>query len=140
MRVLFTCRPAHGHFHPLVPLARAVIAAGHDAVFATGEPFRATAEAAGFRAFGAGLSADQWHKEMQARFGDIRQIPPAGHRAFFFGRVFTELEVPARAADLLAIIGRWRPEGSSAETRGWLSISSAKYRRCEISSPASTVP
>jgi len=111
MRVLLVCRPAHGHFHPLVPLARALTGAGHDVAFATGEPFRDRVEAAGFEAFGAGLSQDQWQHEMAARFGDFRRhIPRAQHRAFFFGRVFADLEVPARLTDLRAIADKWQPD------------------------------
>ena len=39
MRILFTCRPAYGHLFPLLPLANAAAAAGHDVVFGTGESF-----------------------------------------------------------------------------------------------------
>ena len=111
MRVLFTCLPAHGHFHPLVPLARAAAAAGHDVAFATGEPFRGSVEAADFEAFGAGLSTERWLEEMTARFGDFRhEIPRADHRRFFFGSVFTDLEMPARLTDLLTIADKWQPD------------------------------
>jgi len=34
MRVLFTTHPAAGHFHPQVPLAEALVAAGHEVAFA----------------------------------------------------------------------------------------------------------
>lgn len=109
--MLLSCRPAHGHFHPLVPLARAAEQAGHDVAFATGEPFRGLVEADGFEAFGAGLGGDQWEAQMAARFGDFRrQIPRTEHRAFFFGRVFADLELPARLTDLLAIADKWRPD------------------------------
>ena len=46
MRALFTSFPGYGHFHPLVPLARAVQDAGHSVAFATAEPFRSRAEQA----------------------------------------------------------------------------------------------
>jgi UDP:flavonoid glycosyltransferase YjiC (YdhE family) len=111
MRVLLTCRPAYGHFHPLVPLARALTGAGHDVAFATGEPFRDRVETAGFEAFAAGLSQDQWLKEMNARFGDFRrQIPRTEHRPFFFGRVFAGLDLAPRLTDLRAIIDKWEPD------------------------------
>jgi UDP:flavonoid glycosyltransferase YjiC (YdhE family) len=111
MRILFTCRPAHGHFHPLVPLARAAERAGHEVAFATGEPFRGLVEAAGFEAYSAGLSHDQWEAQMAGRFGDFRQqVPRTDHRRFFFGQVFADLELPARLTDLLAVAGKWRPD------------------------------
>jgi UDP:flavonoid glycosyltransferase YjiC (YdhE family) len=55
MRVLFTLQPADGHFHPLVPLARALQAAGHEVAFACGRPYCPTVRATGFRCFPAGL-------------------------------------------------------------------------------------
>jgi UDP:flavonoid glycosyltransferase YjiC (YdhE family) len=54
MRVLFTIQPALGHFHPLVPLARALIGAGHEVAFACGQSFCSVARAAGFLCFPAG--------------------------------------------------------------------------------------
>jgi len=55
MRTLFTTIPASGHFHPLVPLARAAINAGHEVAFAASAPFCPDVEAAGFRCFPAGV-------------------------------------------------------------------------------------
>ena len=36
MRILFTSPAAHGHVQPMVPLARAAMAAGHEVRWATG--------------------------------------------------------------------------------------------------------
>ena len=36
MRLLFTAFPGYGHVHPMLPLARAALRAGHDVRFATG--------------------------------------------------------------------------------------------------------
>lgn len=48
MRVLFSFAGGNGHFQPMVPVARAVVAAGH-VVACTGEPsMGATIEAAEF--------------------------------------------------------------------------------------------
>ena len=54
MRVLFTTLPATGHFHPLVPIARAT-AAGHDVAFASPASFCPTVEAVGFPCVPAGF-------------------------------------------------------------------------------------
>lgn len=59
MRVLFTSTPGYGHFHPLVPIARALAAVGHAVAFACPTSFVATIEAAGFRAFPAGFDHGQ---------------------------------------------------------------------------------
>ncbi|HEX4701543.1 MAG TPA: glycosyltransferase [Pseudonocardiaceae bacterium] len=51
MRILFTFIGGSGHFHPLVPIARAATAAGHDVAVAGGGGMVSTIEAAGFTAF-----------------------------------------------------------------------------------------
>jgi UDP:flavonoid glycosyltransferase YjiC (YdhE family) len=110
VRFLFTCRHGFGHVLPLVPLARAVRAAGHEVAFATGDPFPRVVQDAGFVGFTAGLSVDRWRSEFISRFGSFDQIPPMEYRPLFFGHVFTDLEVPARLGDLIAIIDRWAPD------------------------------
>lgn len=54
-RVLITLQPGDGHLPPLLPLSRALRAAGHEVVFATSPTFVARVEEAGERAVGAGL-------------------------------------------------------------------------------------
>lgn len=108
MRILFTSRPAFGHLHPLIPLARAAATAGHDVAFATGEPIRGTVERLGFAAFQAGLSVPQWRQELAKLGGD--RVDRTKYRSFFFGRVFPDLEVPSRLSDLRLIVDRWQPD------------------------------
>lgn len=110
MRVLFTCRPGYGHYFPLVPLARAAAAAGHATAVATGEPIRGVAEADGFEAFSAGLSFAATRDAIAASFGSLAEIPREQHRSFFFGHVFTGIELPARLPELLAIADKWQPD------------------------------
>jgi UDP:flavonoid glycosyltransferase YjiC (YdhE family) len=54
MRFLFTTIPGSGHFHPLVPTARALQRRGHGVVFAASPTFAPAIEAAGFWAHPAG--------------------------------------------------------------------------------------
>jgi UDP:flavonoid glycosyltransferase YjiC (YdhE family) len=54
MRFLFTTIPGSGHFHPLVPTARALQRRGHDVAFAASPSFASAIEAAGFEAHPAG--------------------------------------------------------------------------------------
>jgi UDP:flavonoid glycosyltransferase YjiC (YdhE family) len=110
MRVLFTCRPGYGHYYPLLPLARAAAAAGHVVAVATGEPIRGVAEADGFEAFNAGPGFAAIKEAIVAQFGPLAEIPREQHRAFFFGRVFTGIELPARLPELLAIADKWQPD------------------------------
>lgn len=39
MKIVFASLPAYGHLYPMLPLAQACIAAGHDVTIATGDPF-----------------------------------------------------------------------------------------------------
>src|SRR5467141_1019580 len=55
MRVLFTTLPGAGPFHPLVPLAQTLQAAGHEVAFACARSYCPTVEATGFRCFPAGF-------------------------------------------------------------------------------------
>ena len=55
MRILFTTAAFSGHFHPLVPIARAAVTAGHDVAFACAASFVPTVARAGFPAFPAGF-------------------------------------------------------------------------------------
>jgi UDP:flavonoid glycosyltransferase YjiC (YdhE family) len=110
MRVLFTCRPGYGHYYPLAPLARAAAAAGHAVAVATGEPIRGAAEADGFEAFSAGPGFAAIRDAFVAEFGPLDEIPREQHRAFFFGRVFTGIELPARLPELLCIADKWQPD------------------------------
>ena len=58
VRVLFTCRPADGHYYPMVPLIEALVGAGDDVAVATAEPLLGFVGAAGVPAFSAGLAGD----------------------------------------------------------------------------------
>ena len=59
MRILFTFVAGHGHFEPLVPIARAARAAGHSVAFGCGSSMVSTVKAADFSVFvlGAGESS-----------------------------------------------------------------------------------
>lgn len=61
MRFLFTTIPGSGHFHPLVPTARALQSRGHDVAFAASPSFAPAIEAAGFEAYPAGPA---WLEEL----------------------------------------------------------------------------
>lgn len=66
MRILFTFIGGTGHFHPLIPIARAAKAAGHDVAVAGGGTLVETIQAAGFTAF----------PTSQRRLPQPRSMPP----------------------------------------------------------------
>jgi UDP:flavonoid glycosyltransferase YjiC (YdhE family) len=107
MRVLFTAVAASGHLHPLVPLARALAAAGHEVAFASAEPARALVGRLGFRYFPAGIPFAEASAAVQPR----RAADPDGDQPLWLEREMFCGLLPARMVpDLLAIAGAWRPD------------------------------
>lgn len=105
MRVLFSFAGGNGHFQPLVPLARAVQAAGHDVAFAGQPAMIATVEAAGFAACATGgetLRSARIRTPLLA-FDAVQEDRAV--RDGFAGRV-----ARARADALLDLCAQWRPD------------------------------
>jgi UDP:flavonoid glycosyltransferase YjiC (YdhE family) len=104
MRLLFGFAGGSGHLEPLVPLARAARAAGHEVAFA-GRPWMAPkVEALGFRAFAAGSDVGLAPKRLPlAAFDLAREMRAVGPG--FGGRIARE-----RAAALLPLCSSWRPD------------------------------
>lgn len=59
MRLLFGSVGAYGHLYPVMPVALAAQAAGHEVAIATHESFHPTVKAAGLEAIAAGLTVDE---------------------------------------------------------------------------------
>lgn len=104
MRVLCTCLPGYGHFHPMVPLARALQAVGHEVAFATEERFCRRVEWAGFSAHPAGIGPGRVLAATLERPG---VDPSDGAR--FGAEMFAAVAAPAKVPDLLALMDRWPP-------------------------------
>jgi len=101
--------PGFGHFHPLVPLARAFAQAGHEVAFATSPYFKEHVEAADFYFLPAGIdNAERW-----ARFEPFQAehlaLPLEERRAFLFPHMFGTIEAPAKIEELREIVRRWEP-------------------------------
>ncbi|HUQ57664.1 glycosyltransferase [Lentzea sp.] len=103
MRILFSCRPAHGHFFPLVPLARAAREAGHDVVFATGPSFLDHVRALGFEAHAAGISIGEAETEARRRHPDAEVVT-------LLITMFADLVPRATLADLTTLLPRVKPD------------------------------
>jgi UDP:flavonoid glycosyltransferase YjiC (YdhE family) len=104
VRVLFTCHSALGHFHPLVPIAQAMMDAGHEVAFPTPASFAPMVERSGFRAFAAGMSGTPADV-----FPELRGLSGRDATAFMRARV-RPAQAAAMATDLLGIVDEWRPE------------------------------
>ena len=99
MRVLFTTLPAYGSFQPLAPVARALIAAGHEVTFATAPGFCPVVERAGFRCLPAGFD---WVSDgRNTVYSSI--LKSFGPRAAPVRDVFAGFMAPRMTPDLLDI-------------------------------------
>jgi UDP:flavonoid glycosyltransferase YjiC (YdhE family) len=107
MRALFTTHPAYGHFHPLVPVARALRDAGHDVAVATSDRFTAVVEKAGLRAIAAGLS---WLESDDSSLPEELRPSPGMSLDAFFAHKFVAAVAEPLARDLIAAASQWRPD------------------------------
>src|ERR687898_3524272 len=106
MRVLFTTQPGIGMFHPLVPFARALEAAGHEVTVACADCFRLDVEATGLVALPAGID---WRNDLMTQsFPDAP--PPGPARMPWINALWRYTTARAMVPDLLAIAERWRPD------------------------------
>ena len=108
MRTLFTVQPAAGHLHPLVPVAGALVDAGHDVAVASAPSFRPEVEAFGLDHFDAGLD---WLMSDQSTWGAFPPMPPPGPE--FPGWVVETLaDITTRrmVPDLVGIAREWGPD------------------------------
>jgi len=105
MKVLFTMHPGSGHWHPLVPLARALEAAGHEVAFAAPPGSRRGIQAVGFRTFLAGAEDDE--EELQ----QLREQAGLEDDVWFHVKyVFAWTRARRSLPDLLDIIRDWSPD------------------------------
>jgi UDP:flavonoid glycosyltransferase YjiC (YdhE family) len=102
--MLFTLAGGSGHLAPLVPLARAAAAAGHEVAFSARPWMAAAVEAHGFPAFAAGTDLGLAPVRRPLAAVDVeREIQAVGPG--FGRRVARE-----RAAGLLPLCASWRPD------------------------------
>ncbi len=110
MRVLATCLPGHGHFNPMLPLAQALVRAGHEVAFATASDFCPRVVEAGFPAFPAGLSLERQMAEARSRYPEQDALKGATRFESFVPRMLAGVAAPARAEDLVPLVRSWRPD------------------------------
>ena len=110
MRVLFTSPAGLGHVHPMVPLARAVAARGHDILWALPPRGVDTVEKAGLRALPAGPPEAFYPGDVLRRYPELGELPPTEMPEVMFGKLFGAMVAPPMLADLAPVALEWRPE------------------------------
>jgi UDP:flavonoid glycosyltransferase YjiC (YdhE family) len=107
MRILMTTRGSSGHLEPLVPIARAAIAAGHELMVAAQHQHRANVDRAGLAVAPVGDPPEHEWKPLLSEFARLDlDTADAGMIGDFFARIDTRAALP----DLLQIVERWAPD------------------------------
>jgi UDP:flavonoid glycosyltransferase YjiC (YdhE family) len=109
MRVLFTSTPAVGHFHPLVPIAQALEAAGHLVAFASLPSFASVVEASGFRFFPVGPHISDLYTMPELR-EYVSLSDPIARREMVRQHLTPVLLPRLTLPDLLAWCESWSPD------------------------------
>src|SRR5687768_805264 len=105
MRVLFTCNPGSGMFHPLVPFARALADAGHEVAVASHAASASAVAHSGFRHVPAGFQGNVYEV-----FPQLRSMTVPDFLVFIQREVFGEFRPRHMIPDLLALAATWRPD------------------------------
>lgn len=110
MKVLCTCLPGHGHFNPMLALAQGLARAGHEVAFATAGDFCPHIERTGFPAFPTGLALARQMEEARRRYPEQDALTAMARFEQFVPRMLAGVAAPARAADLVPLVERWKPD------------------------------
>jgi UDP:flavonoid glycosyltransferase YjiC (YdhE family) len=110
MRVLITTPSGLGHVLPMVPLARAIQARGHEVVWATAADTRSWVEDAGVPTVAAGIVQADQMLEFWRRNPEVRALPPEQMPNVMFPKLFGGVAAPVMLADLLPIVRDWEPD------------------------------
>jgi MGT family glycosyltransferase len=139
MRILFTTLPATGHFHPLVPIARAAEVAGHEVAFAAPASFLPAVEKSGFRCFHAGY--DRQGIPIDDLFPQTRVLRGEAMSRYVLNEIRVATEARQMVPDLLAIVRDWPPDlivRESAEYGGCVVAEAIGIPHASVRSSVST--
>jgi UDP:flavonoid glycosyltransferase YjiC (YdhE family) len=104
MKIVFASLPAYGHLYPMLPLAQACQAAGHEVMVAVGEPFLDALPVPTVRGVPAGMSL---HDIEQETFRNHPELAPGPE---FAGYMFGETTARHVEPELRALFERERPD------------------------------
>jgi UDP:flavonoid glycosyltransferase YjiC (YdhE family) len=108
VHVLFCSLPAYGHVLPLVPLAQACAAAGHDVTFATGGPLLGRLPVPTTRVY-PDRKLEDAEAEVIRRHPELSDVPP--EEKWRFGlELFADVEYETIRAGVDPLLTRQRPD------------------------------
>lgn len=109
-KVLVTTSGGTGHVHPMVPLAHALVARGHDVLWALPDRSVAQVEQAGLRAVGVTSMPPVHPPQVVEQFPELRELSPAERPEHLFAKLFGALMAPPMLAGLTPVAYDHRPD------------------------------
>jgi UDP:flavonoid glycosyltransferase YjiC (YdhE family) len=110
VRILFTSTSGYGHVLPMLPLAGAALAAGHEVLWATGADACRVVRGAGIRAIEAGLTAAEVVPMRTEARRVAAGLAPEEVATRVFPMLFGAARVQPMLAGLLSVAAEWRPD------------------------------
>jgi UDP:flavonoid glycosyltransferase YjiC (YdhE family) len=107
VRILFATTAGAGHFGPMIPVARACLAVGHDVLVASPASFASAVAAAGFE---HAPFDDVPAEVMGAVFAGLAEVSREEANAIVLGEVFGRLDAQAALPGLSATVASWQPD------------------------------
>jgi UDP:flavonoid glycosyltransferase YjiC (YdhE family) len=126
-RFLFSTASGYGHFHPVVPLARALKEVGHEVAFAASPSLQPIVEASGFAVLpvGGNLATDPEYQQLKAR----RETMPVSLETemLVYSTLFCGIAPRVRTPDLVAVARSWQPDMLIREGGDYAGAIAAEY-------------
>jgi UDP:flavonoid glycosyltransferase YjiC (YdhE family) len=116
LRVVCSCCPLTGHFHPMLPLADALREVGHEVVFMTGSELQGSVSETGFDTLVAGPEFSVVVTEALQRYPDSSFATAAEQQRFAFGRLFSDIRVELTVDPAEALTRKFAPDLVISET------------------------
>jgi hypothetical protein len=110
VRVLVSCIPSEGHFRPLLPLAYALAARGHELAFAVAPAWEPRVSEEGFETLPSGISDDEGRKRAAPERREIFGLGAEGRRPQLFTLMFAKVHAQAKVDELLEAARSWDAE------------------------------
>jgi UDP:flavonoid glycosyltransferase YjiC (YdhE family) len=110
VRVLLTTTPGRGHYHPMLPLAHAIAARGHDLLWVASEEVCERLRAQRFEARAAGLAEGATSVNMTERFPELLTMAESERPEFAFSKIFGTPSAAPMLEELLPVAREWKPD------------------------------
>src|SRR5438270_10925258 len=111
-RFLITCWPFVGHLYPQMSVAHALHNRGHEVAFYTHNSTRPIVEGEGFTLFPFVHVDDRRYERIHALEAQVPATQPKHRTLSVAMRAYRDMladSIPEQVADLLPVIGSWRP-------------------------------